>query len=128
MAIPILRINEILTEWASLTPPICDFTTENVMNAANIEFSSYAEVFNYLTRLDGYILIPSKIILCPNNHKGESYPLDAEIDFEEVYDCDCGEEDFPPTDFLIVFNFTKDFIEQSLKKNKQVTNREMTLV
>lgn len=127
MTISIININDVLSEWASSTPPLCDFTTENVMSAAKIDPSNYKAVFNYLSRLEGFMLIPSKIVLCPNNHKGKSYGLDEEIDLEEVQECYCTDEEFSPVDFLIVFNFVDEFIDQAQKKKKLSTMRSLAL-
>lgn len=113
-AIDFFKINEVLSNWASNSPPIINFTVENILYASNIDNDYYEEVFRYLMSKNGFELIPKKIVLCPNNHKGETFRFEEPVE-EEEFDCICGEENFIP-DFLIVFDFTDQFISQCKKK------------
>lgn len=113
MTVPTLLINEILTDWAKKTPPIIDFTVENVLYAADLGDEYYDDVFNYLVRMDGFIVRAKKILLCENNHKCEEFLLDEPIDEEEIYECDCSNEELDHSNLLIVFDFTENFIHES---------------
>jgi hypothetical protein len=128
MAIPFSKINNVLNEWASNNPPIMDFTVENVLYSIGLDQSAYAEVFKYLTRMDGFELIVMKTILCPNNHKGKSFLLNEPIDKEQIYECYCGEEDYEPDNLMIVFNFSDAFKEEALKKKRTHMNMVPNLI
>ncbi|MFC5773678.1 hypothetical protein [Ectobacillus antri] len=117
MHVPALRINSILEDWATITPPIENFTVENVLYAANLDESYYGDVFKYLMRLQGYMLNAVQIVLCPNNHKCHIYKLDEPINYEEVYECWCSEDEFEPDNVLIAFQFAKEFIDECKKKS-----------
>lgn len=123
MAISVVEINEILTGWAAISPPIENFTVEHILEKAGLGLEDYDEVFNFLMRMRDYIVIPKKILLCPDNHKCHEFDLEDPIDPEEIYDCWCGEEDFDPEHVIITFNFTDEFREGSLKKKKYLNNR-----
>jgi hypothetical protein len=128
MALSIMKVNEILGELAANTPPIIDFTVEHILSLADLDMSHYDELFKYLMRMDGYIVIPKKILLCPNNHKCDEFSLDEPVDFEEIFNCPCGEEDFEPDNIIIVFNFTGQFKEESLKKKQTFAEKVLQLV
>jgi hypothetical protein len=128
MALSIMKVNEILGELAAITPPIIDLTVEHILSTADLDFSHYDELFKYLMRMDGYIVNPTKIVLCPNNHKCDEFSLEEPVDLEEIFNCPCGEEDFEPDNIIIVFNFTEQFKEESLKKKRIFVNREPQLV
>jgi hypothetical protein len=125
--IPTIKINEILTEWASKTPPLTDFTIENVLHAVGAGEELYDSVFKYLTRLDGYIVKAKKILICENNHKCEEFALDEPIDEEEIYECWCSGDELDHGNILIVFDFTDSFIEESKLQKKKVTNLAKSL-
>ncbi|EWG12707.1 hypothetical protein [Cytobacillus firmus] len=131
MKVPTLYINEILTDWAKMTPPIMDFTVENVLYAANLGDEYYDIVFNYLVAVDGFIVRAKKILLCENNHKCQEFLLDEPIDEEEIYECDCSEEELDHSNILIVFDFTQSFIQESkdssVKKKANYQNRHLQL-
>ncbi|MBG9550019.1 hypothetical protein [Cytobacillus firmus] len=123
MSIPLFEINEVLYRWASNEPPVDDFTVENVLNAVGLNNSSYDEVFHYLMSKRLFELIPKKMILCPHNHKGETFLLEEEID-DILFDCHlCSEEDFEPSNLLLVFSFTDTFKEAAQKKKSNVARQ-----
>lgn len=124
MSIPIFEINEVLYQWASNEPPIDDFTVENVLGAVGLNTSYYDEVFHYLMSKRLYELIPKKMVLCSQNHKGDTFLLEEEIE-DMLFDCHlCTEEEFEPTNLLLVFSFTENFKEAAKKKKKaNVTSR-----
>ncbi|PON02007.1 hypothetical protein BJH90_04500 [Bacillus halotolerans] len=111
-------INSVLSKWAANDPPIEDFTVENVLFAIGVNNDSYDLVLRYLMSKRDFELIPKKMLLCPNNHKVQSF--DLEEDIEDYFDCICGELDFvpEPENFLLVFEFTDSFISQCQKKKK----------
>lgn len=114
---PLREINDLLDYWASLSPPINDFTVENILSGLNLDDSLYEGVLDYLMRKDGFELIAQKTVLCPNNHKNLSFSLKEPI--EQYFDCFCGEEDFEPDNFLLTFKFTENF-RNELQKKKQL--------
>ncbi|ASB52620.1 hypothetical protein [Bacillus velezensis] len=116
-AINFLEINEVLLNWAANDPPIEDFTVENVLYAIGLSENHYRSVLKYLMTKDGYELIPKKMLLCPSNHKIQSFGLHEDIE-DELFDCYCGENDFSPENFLLVFEFTDFFKSQCQKKKK----------
>lgn len=117
MALPFRSINKTLVRWASNTPSILDFTVENVLSAVGLNDSSYDEVFNYLMSKVGSELIAKKILLCPNNHKCDEFLLDEPVD-DDYFDCDCGERDFEPENFLLAFSFLDEFREDALRDDE----------
>lgn len=120
MLIPMLEINEVLYQWASNEPPIEDFTVENILNAVGLDSSFYDEVFHYLMSKRLFELIPKKMILCPQNHKGETFLLEENIE-DILFDCHlCSEEDFEPNNLLLVFSFTYNFRESAKKKKSNI--------
>ncbi|MBN6890054.1 hypothetical protein ACUXCC_005573 [Cytobacillus horneckiae] len=124
MSIPLYEINEVLYQWASNDPPIDDFTVENVLFAAGLKTSSYEEVFHYLMSKRNYELIPKKMVLCPQNHKGESYPLEEQID--ELYECHlCDEDMFEPSNLLLVFSFTENYRKAAQKKKSKLMKQKL---
>jgi hypothetical protein len=129
MKIPTLQINDILTDWAKRTPPILDFTVENVLHAARLGEEFYNDVFKYLIRMDGFMVRAKKILLCENNHKCEEFMLDEPIDEEEVYECWCSEDELGHENILIVFDFTENFIQESkeVKKKANSLSRHLQL-
>ena len=129
MAIPYIEINNILEKWAANDPPIEDFTVENILASLGLPISKYEEVLKFLMRKEGFELIPMKMLLCPHNHKGPIFKLDEEIDEEEIFECFCGADYYyDPKKVLLVFNFTKDFKQDALKKKRNMSERMLTLV
>lgn len=122
MSIPMYEINEVLYQWAANEPPIDEFTVENVLNATGLSSSFYDDVYHYLMSKRGYELNPKKAILCPHNHKGDTFDLDEPID-GETFDCFCGQNDFEVINFLLVFSFTDDFRYAAIKKKSNLTHR-----
>lgn len=117
MAIPFTKINRLLETWAANNPPIEDFTVENVLFEIDCGIDKYEEVLRYLMSKTNFELIPKKMILCPNNHKGPTFLLDEPIDQEEIYDCWCGAEDYyDPQNMMLVFCFTEQFKDDVKKK------------
>lgn len=133
MVLSYLDINEILSRWASKSPPVIDFTVENVLYALNLDDSYYEKVYKYLMSKNGFEVVAKKILLCPNNHKCDEFLLNEPID-DEYFDCySCDENDFEPENFLLAFSFTNDFIKDALKKKNQVIqmnqmNQEYSMV
>ncbi|MFU1797794.1 hypothetical protein ACM1RC_28280 [Paenibacillus azoreducens] len=117
MTKPIAIINELLQFWATLTPPVIDFTVENVLSAIKYE-ATYDYVLRLLMSKDGFEINISRIYLCPENHKAHQCKLDEDIDDFDLPQCHvCGEEIINDLDHsFIVFNFSKDFIEDAKKK------------
>ncbi|PUA40361.1 hypothetical protein C8Z91_04450 [Paenibacillus elgii] len=117
MSKPIAKINELLGHWASLSPPIVDFTVENVMSAINYE-ATYDYIFRLLLSKNGFEIIASRIYLCPNTHKAYHCGIDQEIDGEDLPECHiCGKEIVNDLDHsFLVFNFSEEFIEDAKKK------------
>ncbi|MCY9372226.1 MULTISPECIES: hypothetical protein [Bacillus] len=127
-AVNFVEINELLTEWAANDPPIEDFTVENVMFALRVDEDSYDFILKYLMSKKDFELIPKKMLLCPSNHKVESFDLEEPIE-DEFFECFCGEIDFMPENFLLVFQFTEQFKSQSQKKKNQAKSlRQLILV
>ena len=127
MSLSYFELNGILNRWASNSPSIIDFTVENILYAMELDDSYYDKVFKYLMSKNGFELIAKKIMLCPNNHKCDEFLLDEPIE-EDYFDCPiCEEKDFEPENFMLVFSFTDEFIEDTLKK-KQKFNRECIMV
>lgn len=118
MALPYYEINEVLVRWASNTPPIEDFTVENVLFATSLNEDEYNDVFRYLMSKNKFELIAKKILLCPENHKCDEFLLEEPIE-EEFFDCHCGESDFGPENFMLAFSFTEDYRENLVKKKKE---------
>lgn len=117
MAVPYGEITTLLSRWASNDIPIVNFTVNNVLAEIGLNSSYYNEVFRYLMRMDGYELIAKKMLLCPNNHKGQSFILAEPIDDERLFECWCGEQYyFDPDHAIIVFCFSEDFAAQNRKK------------
>lgn len=123
MSIPLFEINEVLYKWAANEPLIDEFTVENVLNAVGLYSTSYDEVFHYLMSKRDYELIPKKMVLCPKNHKGETFLLDESIE-GDLFDCFCGESEFEANNFLIVFSFTDAFRQGAIKKKSNVFQTE----
>ncbi|WWB86924.1 hypothetical protein V5F90_03395 [Priestia aryabhattai] len=120
MSIPYRETNDLLIKWASRKPPIEDFTVENVLHALNLDNIYYQEMLNYLMRKSDFELIPLQMLLCPNGHKGETFPLDSPIDEEEIYDCWCGELDhFHLDNLILVFQFTEEFKRDAIGSEKK---------
>ncbi|MBK5432010.1 hypothetical protein [Bacillus sp. TH25] len=124
MNVPALKINNILEDWAAIIPPIENFTVENVLNAAHLNQTYYEEVFKYLMRLEGFMLHPVQIILCPYNHKCHVLDFNQPIDYEEVYECWCSDEEFDPDNVLIAFQFV-DAYREECKKKKRIIQKSM---
>jgi hypothetical protein len=123
-SIPFGKINDILARWAANTPPIEDFTVENVLYAAGLDSSYYEIVLRFLMSKAGFELIPKKMLVCPSNHKIQAFDLDEELE-GELFDCFCGESDFEAEDFILVFSFTDDFKKDALAlKKKFMKNQE----
>lgn len=117
MSKPILKINSILENWASTSPPIHSFTVENVLFAIKYE-ATYDYVFRYLISKKDFELEVSRIFLCPNNHKAFECKLDYLVDDDDLPECHvCGEEIINDLDHsFLVFSFTDDYIEECKKK------------
>ncbi|MBW4850959.1 MAG: hypothetical protein KZY73_03055 [Bacillaceae bacterium] len=117
-------INSVLSKWAANDPPIEDFTVENVLFAIGVDDNSYELVLKYLMSKQDFELIPKKMLLCPNNHKIQSFGLEEVV--EDYFDCHCGETDFfpEPDNYLLVFEFTDCFISQCKKKNRALRSNE----
>ncbi|EME75413.1 hypothetical protein OZL92_22400 [Bacillus sonorensis] len=127
-AVSFVDINELLTEWAANDPPIEDFTVENVMFALGVGENSYEFILRYLMSKKDFELIPKKMLLCPSNHKVQSFDLEEPIE-DEFFECVCGEIDFIPENFLLVFQFTDQFKSQCQKKKSQTKSlRKLLLV
>ncbi|GGD12799.1 hypothetical protein [Pontibacillus salipaludis] len=121
MSVSYTEINEILSRWAANDPPIEDFTVENVLSTLNISNDRYEDVLRFLMNKEGFELVPLKMLLCPENHKGKTFHLNDPINEEEIYDCWCGEEDYyNPDNVVLVFNFTDDFKSDALKKKMNI--------
>lgn len=121
MTVSYYKIIEILNRWASNSPPIIDFTVENVLYEMGLDDSHYEIVLKYLMSKNGFELIAKKILLCPNNHKCDEFLLDEPIE-EDYFDCySCDENDFEPENFMLVFSFADDFIKDALKKKNQMS-------
>ena len=120
MSKPIFKINEILENWAKLTPPLIDFTVENVLAAINYE-ATYDYVLRSLMSKRGFELEVSRIYLCPNNHKAHHSKLEEELDEDDLPECHaCGQEIIPDLDHcFLVFNFTDDYLQDAKKKMNQ---------
>ncbi|GAB6174496.1 hypothetical protein JCM15765_39740 [Paradesulfitobacterium aromaticivorans] len=119
--LPYVEIDELLQQWALNNSPIIDFTVSNVLTAIGLGKSFYSETFNYLLSRSPYCLNPYKILFCPNNHKGEAFPLNEYLDPDEYFTChNCGVEYQADADRMFVaFRFNEDY-RQQLKKNGQV--------
>ena len=115
MSLPYFKINTVLNNWASNTPSILDFTVENVLVAVSLNNTYYDKVYRFLMSKVGFELIAKKILLCPSNHKCDEFLLDEPIE-EEYFDCNCGENDFEPENFILAFSFTEDYKSEALKK------------
>ena len=122
MAIQYLLIDDILIKMAINEPSIEDFTVNNILYAVGLDQRFYLEVFRYLMTKRDYCLIPKKILLCPNNHKGETFLLSEPIDDEEQFFCwVCGENYYyNPDSTIIAFSFTQEFKEQAKKKQRRL--------
>lgn len=107
-------ITDILLKWASNTPPIDEFTVENILAATQLSSSDYEDVYRYLMSKNGFELIALKVVLCPQNHKNDTFLLEEKI--EDYFDCPCGETDFEADNLLLVFSFTPGFRNEALKK------------
>ncbi|KAF1086167.1 hypothetical protein SPSYN_00908 [Sporotomaculum syntrophicum] len=120
--LPVVEIDELLQQWALNNSPIIDFTVNNVLIAIGLDRSFYYETFNYLISKSPYYLTPYKILFCPNNHKGETFPLNEYIDQEEFFTChNCGEEyQADPDRTFVAFRFNEDYRQQLKKKIGQV--------
>ncbi|MEC1628673.1 hypothetical protein [Bacillus paranthracis] len=129
MAIPYIEINNILQSWVVNDPPIEDFTVENVLASVGLPNSDYDDVLRYLMSKSGFELIPAKMLLCPKNHKGPVFPLEAPIDDEEIFECFCGEDYYyEPRRALLVFNFAEDYKKDALKKKLNIQEGLLILV
>lgn len=117
MTRPIAKINAVLESWASLQPPVIDFTVENVMAAIDYE-TSYDFVLSFLLSKQGFELEVNRMHLCNNNHKVHKSDLEEDLDLFLLPECHiCGEElaaDYEHS--YLVFNFTTDFIQDAKKK------------
>jgi len=122
MALPYVEIEEVLQQWVVNDPPIIDFTANNVLIATGLDRQQYADVFNYLLSRSPYILIPKKILFCPNNHKSESFSIDEYVEEDEVFTChNCGvEHQADLSRMFVVFSFNEDYREQVKKKTEKV--------
>jgi len=118
--LPYVEIESLLEKWAANDPSIDGFTVNNVVSAANISPLLYTQVFKYLMSRENYILIPKKVLLCPNNHKGDTYLFSEPIDLNELHHCWCGEEYyFDPGYVLITFSFTDHYKSEAKKKQQR---------
>ncbi|MEK4825109.1 hypothetical protein NSS71_11170 [Niallia sp. FSL W8-0951] len=125
MSIPIFEIYDVLYKWATNEPSIDEFTVENILNAVGLDYSFYEEIYRYLMSKSGYELIPKKIVLCPDNHKCDTFLLEEPIE-GELFDCFCGQNEFEAHNLLLVFSFTDDFIENAIKKKGNFKTRVKT--
>lgn len=120
-AIPFREITALLERWASNDIPIVNFTVNNVLAELGLSGVLHYDVLKYLSRMNGFELISKKMLLCPNGHKGRTFPLDTPIDEEQLFECWCSEQYYFDPDFaIIVFSFTEDFISQSREKKKSM--------
>ncbi|WP_410770955.1 hypothetical protein [Fontibacillus sp. BL9] len=117
MGKPIAIINDLLESWATLTPPVIDFTVENVLYAIKYE-ATYDYVLRFLMSKEGFEISAGRIYLCSENHKAYLSDLEEEIDEFDLPRCHiCGKEILNDLDHsFIVFNFNKEFIEDVKKK------------
>lgn len=117
MSRPIAKINSILEHWAALTPPVIDFTVDNVLRALEYN-TTYETVMKILMAKDGLEIDAARLYLCPKNHKAYDCGLDEEIDDDDLPECSiCGLEIVNDLDHsFIVFNFSEEFIEDAKKK------------
>ncbi|BFH27065.1 hypothetical protein [Paenibacillus melissococcoides] len=117
MCKPIATLNSVLEKWASSTPPIIDFTVENLLHAVEYK-CTYDYAFRFLMAKNGFELEVSRVYLCPDNHKAFKCSLEYQIDPEDLPICHvCGGEIINDLDHsFLVFNFTEEYLSDFKKK------------
>lgn len=111
-------INSVLESWASFSPPVLDFTVENVL--FGIEYTTtYDFVLRFLLSKNGFEINVYRMFLCPDNHKAFQIKIDQVLDEDDDLPiCHiCGQDIINDLDHsFLIFEFTLDFIESCKKK------------